>query len=436
MYKMNKDLLDKVRALNFWHKEQETGLIREELSAVLKLADSVPLALIITGVRRSGKTFLARQILKEKLKTIKPEQTLFINFEEPALEPYLNTESLQELYETYRYFLNREQQAYLVLDEVQNVPRWEKWVRIMMEKNENVKFIITGSSSKIFKSDLARVLSGRTVTFSLFPLNFRNFLEFKGHTLKKYESYSSLANYFNEYLEYGGFPLITTSSEKNVPLKELFDDILVKDIILKYQLRELEIKKLAVLLINNCAALTSVKRLQRSLEEIAKVKMSPTSINNYLHYFEDSFLFWFVPIYSYKIKEQLQYPRKGYCIDTGMINAVTIKFFENRGKLYENVVALALLRDRGKENIFYWKNKAGHEVDFVVKEGLKIKELLQVCVTLTPEVKVREERALLQAAEEFKVGGGTIITEDHEGQESKEGKKIKYIPLWKWLLEK
>lgn len=439
MYQMiKKDLLDKVQDLNFWFKEQETGLKREELDGVLKFVEDKQMALVIAGVRRAGKTFLTKQILKESLKTIKPEQTLRINFEDPSLEPYLNTAALEELYQTYRYYLNKEDFAYLVLDEVQNLPGWEKWVRIMMEKGEKVKFIITGSSSKVFKDELARVLSGRTIVFSLFPLNFRNFLEFKNYQLKKYESYASLAGLLNEYIEYGGFPLIVLAKEevKKDYLKQLFDDILLKDIITKYKLRELEIKKLAVILINNFSSLASVKKLVNLMQEIAKTKISPTSVNKYLYYFEEAFLFFFLPIFSYKIKEQMQYPRKAYCIDTGLINALSLKFAENIGKLYENVVAINLLRKQGKENLFYWKNPRHEEVDFVVKEGLKIKQLIQVCYDLKDDkVKKRELRALNEASQELRCGDLLVISEDYEGEEEVEGKKVKFMPLWKWLIE-
>ncbi|MBI4980327.1 ATP-binding protein [Candidatus Woesearchaeota archaeon] len=434
---MNKELLDKIQELNFWYKEQDTGLGREELKKIMKFTEDKGMALVIAGVRRAGKTFLAKQILTEKLKEIKPEQTLIINFEDPSLGPFLNVESLQELYQTYRYFVNKEEVAYVVLDEVHNVPNWEKWVRIMMEKNEKIKFIITGSSSKIYKDKISTVLSGRTVVFSLFSLSFRNFLSFKKHHFKTYESYASVVNLLHEYLEYGGFPLIVLAQEevKKEYLKQLFEDILVKDIIAKYKLRELEIKKLAVILINNFSSLISVGKLEKLMQEIAKTKMSPTSINNYLYYFEEAFLFFFVPIFSYKIKEQMQYPRKAYCIDSGLINALSLKFSENIGKLYENTVALDIFRKYGKDNLFYWKDSSGREVDFIVKEGLEIKQLIQVCYDLSKtETKEREIRSLLAAMEEFKLEEGMVITENYEAEEEVKGKKIKFIPLWKWLL--
>ncbi len=431
---MNKELLDKIQTLNFWFKEQETGFRRNELDEVLKFIEDTKTAIIITGIRRAGKTFLARQILKEKLKTIQPEQTLFINFEDPALEPYLNTNSLEELYQTYRYFLNKDKLMYLVLDEVQNIPKWEKWVWFMMDLGDKVKFIITGSSSKIFKGEYASTLSGRTITFNISSLDFTDFLRFKGYSLKKNESYSSLSPLLHEFIEFGGFPLIVLNNEKNSYLKQLFEDIILKDIILKYNLRELEIKKLAVLMVNYFSSLISVRRMQRTMEEIAQTKISPTSINNYFYYLEDSYLFFMVPIFSYKIKEQMLYPKKVYCSDTGIINALTLKFSENIGRLYENLVAITLIKKAGKENVCYWKDSQGHEIDFVVKENLSVSQLIQVSYKINDDNKERELTSLIKAMDEFKLKKGTVITENYESQEKISGKTITFIPLWKWLL--
>ena len=434
---MDKTLLEKIQDLNYWHKAQDSGVERTELADLLRFSEDKEFVLAITGLRRSGKTYLAKQLLKEKIKKASPEQTLYINFEDPALEPYLSTGSLTELYNAYRYYLNKDKEAYVVLDEVQNVPKWEKWVRIMLEKRENVKFIITGSSSKFFKGELSKALTGRAVNQIIFPLSFKDFLNFKKYDLKAFESYSSLAAYLNEYLEYGGLPLVVLSEQdrKNTYLKELFEDIITKDIIIKYALREPEIKKLAVLLLNNYASYVSVRKMRNIMETIAKTKISPTSVNNYLYYLEDAHLFFFIPIFSYKIKDAMLYPRKAYCIDTGFINAINSRYSENIGRTYENTVAAELLRRNGKESIFYWKSQKT-EVDFAIKEGQKITELIQVAYSVDdPKTKEREVNALIEASEELDCDNLMIITEKQEADEMHEGKKIKYVPLWKWLLD-
>lgn len=436
---IKKELLEKIADFNFWQKKQETGILRNELKQILKFANDKNYALIIAGIRRAGKTYLCRQILQEKIKKgIKPEQTLYINFEDPILEPYLNTDSLADFYETYRYALNKKAFAYIVLDEVHRVPNWEKWVRIMLEKKENVKFILTGSSSKFYKDKQAEVLTGRGLTLFLSPLCFSDFLFFKNYSLKKIESHQNLAPLLTEYLEFGGFPLIVLEQDKTkkqIYLKELFNDIITKDIIMKYKLREMDVKKLAVVLINQFSSLISTRRLKNFLEEITRTKISPTSINNYLEYFANSFAFLFIPIFSYKVKEALRYPKKVYSMDTGLINALCLRFSENIGRLYENLVAKTLWQKHGQENIFYWKGQ-DKEVDFLLKQNNKPKQLIQVCFDIkNKQTKTRETQSLIKASQELKCKDLLIITQNLETQEKINNQIIKFTPLWTWLLK-
>lgn len=291
---MKKNILEKLQDFNFWFKNQDVGIEREELQYVLNFIDEKNTVLVIAGVRRSGKTYLAKQMLNTALKTLKKEQTLYANFEDPSLTASLDINGLQELYDSYRYFLNKNEFTIIVFDEIHNIAEWEKWIRIMLEKKENVKLIVTGSSSKIFKSKISEILTGRTLVYLLYPLSFSDFLKFKGYQLKKVESYQSLKMFLTEYLEYGGFPqIVLIEKEKNAFLKQLFDDIVIKDIIITYNLREIDIRKLATLLINYFTSQISVRRLVNLMQTVLKVKLSPTSINNYLHFFEESFLFLF-----------------------------------------------------------------------------------------------------------------------------------------------
>jgi len=431
-----KELLDIVAELNFWYKEQDTGVKRDELEEVMTLVDIKDTAAVILGVRRAGKTVLSKQILKKKLETIKKEQTLYINFEDKKLEPFLNADILDNVYETYRYHINKDT-AYIVLDEVHNVDGWEKWVRMMLEKKENVKIIVTGSGSKILTPKLGSVLTGRKITYSLFPLSFGGFLKFKGID-KGYLPRKEKDSLLREYTEFGAFPLVVLSEkpeQKKYFLQELYDDIITKDIMLRYRLREENIlRKTAYLTINSFAKYMSIRKTRNSLKSIMKLNVSPSTLSYYLEYFEKSFLFIFLPIFSYNIKDQMQYPRKVYCIDTGLINAIIPRFSENLGRLYENIVCIELKR-RGKE-IYYWKNPRREEVDFVVKDGLEVKQLIQVCYDIGDEnTKQRETKALLNASKELKCKNLLVIADDAEGEEKIKGKTIKYAPLWKWLLQ-
>lgn len=435
---VNQKLLEIIADFNFWQKKQDVGIPREELQELLRFADDKDFVLIVAGVRRSGKTFLCRQILQEKINQgVKPEQTLYINFEDPALEPYLNTDSLSDFYDTYRHNLNKESFAYIVFDEIQNVPNWEKWVRIMIDKKTKAKFILTGSSSKFYKGKQAEILTGRGLTFFLFPLQFTDFLKFKNYSLKKVESHQGLSSLLTEYLEFGGFPLIVLEpdkTKKQIYLKELFDDIITKDLIVKRKLREPDIRQLAVALINQFSALVSVRRSQTFLADMNLAKISPMTINSYLGYFASSFLFLFMPIFSYKAKEIIRYPKKIYCVDTGLINCLGVRFSDNIGRLYENIAAKFIWQKYGKDNLFYWKNQA-REVDFVIKQGKSVFQLIQVCFNLkTSKVKEREISALVEASDELKCDNLLVITSDYQAKEKFKGKTINFIPLWQWLL--
>ena len=430
-----KELLDIISELNFWHKDQDAGIEREELNEILKIMDMPKIAVIILGVRRAGKTYLTRQILREKIKKIKKEQTLYVNFEDNRLEPYLNKNILDDIYETYRYYINKKNFAYLILDEIHNIEGWEKWVRIMLEKNENVKIIITGSGSRILTPKLASVLTGRKITYNLFPLSFKDFLKFKKinreHIIKKDRN-----SLLREYIEFGSIPLVVlteSNEQKKYFLGEVYNDIITKDIMFRYRLREESVlKKVSYFVINSFSKYVSIRKIRNSLKTIMNVSVSPSTLSYYLEYFEKSFLFIFLPIFSYKIKDQMQYPRKVYCIDTGLINAIIPKFSENIGNFYENIVAVELRR-KNKE-IYYWKNENG-EVDFIVKDGLKIKELIQVCYDIKDEkTKKREIKSLIYASKELKCNNLMVITDDYGKEENIDNKRIKYITLWEWLL--
>ncbi|MEW5896991.1 MAG: ATP-binding protein [Nanoarchaeota archaeon] len=436
--------LDLVADLNFWYKKQETGIPRKELTQVLKLIDMKDVSFFILGVRRAGKTFLAKQILEKKIEAgLKKEQTFYINFEDKRLEPYLNSKLLDQLYANYREELNPRDFFYLVLDEVHNVEGWEKWIRMMLERREKLKIIVTGSGSKILTPKLATVLTGRKLKYDLFPLSFEQFLEFKQEK-RKYRKKEDNLRFLNEYLKFGGLPLVVLSGSKEQKryfLQELYDDIITKDISFRFRLREEKLlRKVSFLVMNNFAGYVSIRKIKNALKSMLQESISPSTLSNYFECFSRSFLFIFLPIFSFNIKDQEQYPKKVYCIDTGLINAIIPKFSENLGRFYENIVAVELLRRKATESdkeIYYWKNPLQEEVDFVVKGGLKVKQLIQVCYDLNDEkVKKRELRGLLKASEELKCSDLLIISEKKDGEEKIGNRKVKYFPLWKWLLEK
>jgi len=441
-----KEIIAVLAPLNYWGKDQDTGFNREDyLKTIEKFSKAKEDIIAITGVRRAGKTYLSKQFLKLLIKKgIAKEQTFYVNFEEPKIEPFLSLDLLDNIYEAYRTIINKEDFAYIVLDEIQNIPQWEKWARIMQEKKENIKLLITGSSSKLLSKELSTVLTGRILGINIFPLDFKEFLNFKGLELNKEYSLltqkKKILRLLNEYINYGGFPKVALEKDdavKSQMLKEIFEGIIYRDIISRYRIINTVVaRNAAEITLNNFSSLISANNLRNILMGLSKKKISPNFIVNLLDHLEKTFLICQIPIFSYKIKEQKLYQKKVYCIDNGLINAIAFRFSRDIGKLYENTVAIELLKRYGKEKLFYWKSGKHEEVDFLIKEGLKIKRMIQVCYNIEErDIKKREIKALLKASKELKCKDLLVITEEKEGEEKIERNKIKYIPLWKWLLE-
>jgi hypothetical protein len=309
------------------------------------------------------------------------------------------------------------------------------------EKHENAKIIITGSSSKLLSSEFATVLTGRSLKLEVYPGSFREFLSFKGMQLKTgyniLTKSDDIQRMLPEYLKYGGLPKVILEDNETIKkefLTEIFEGIIYRDVISRYNIKDTHLVRIvAELGINYFSSLMSANKLRNTIINIIKRKISPNLIVDLLNHLENAYLLFFVPIYSYKIKDQKQYPKKIYCIDTGLINTVSFRFTEDTGKLYENVVAVEL--KRRKKEIYYWKDANHWEVDFVLKDGLKVTQLIQVCYdTRNPETKNRELKSLVNAGEEFKCDNLLVITKDYESEEEFKGEKIKFIPLWKWLM--
>ncbi len=382
---------------------------------------------IITGIRRSGKSTLMYQIIQNLLKKgINREQILFINLEDKKLEK----DSLDDIYLSYKENINIDKKAFIFLDEIHRKKDWESWIRKKYDLKTNDKFIISGSSSYLLKREYSTLLTGRNITFEVFPLSFEEFLAFKGITINKEniakgmvleKTKINILKNLSEYLSLGGFPEITLKQEpyKLKILEQYFDDILYKDIVDRYNLNSQKAKDLALFFTTNFTGLISLRNVRKALE------LSYDTIKDYLSYFKEAFLFFTLDHFSYSFKEQKTLPSKIYCIDNGLRNAVSFMHSKDEGKLAENLVLIELKR-RNKYP-YYWKNNG--EVDFVIKN--KDQSITAVNVTYTDEINEREIRSLLEFKEKFKKTGKLIlITKNTEKIET----EISYVPLWIWLL--
>lgn len=430
------ELLEILYDWNFWKQKLDCGRERGDyLEKCLRfLKTNVVVAVI--GVRRSGKSYIMRSMVRNLIAGgVDGKNTLMVNFEDRRFSEF-HPKLLDEIYETYLEFLKPDEKPFLFLDEIHNVPKWEKWVRTMHELGK-AKIIISGSSSKLLAGELATVLTGRHLDVSVFPLSFKEFLYFKNLEVKDRLDIVSkkieVRGAFNEYFEFGGFPEVVLSSEKKQLLLTYFDDILTKDIEKRYKLKKSEkLRALARFYLTNISNSITFNSLKNSLDT------TTNTIEKYSSYLEEANLVFFVKKFSFKVREQEKSPRKAYSIDAGLANSVGFKFSSNAGRIAENVVAIQLkknVREDPNTEVYYWKDFHGREVDFVVKEGTRIKQLIQVCYGMENlDAKQRETKALLKASKELKCSRLLIITEDMEGEEEAKGKTIGYIPLWKWLL--
>ncbi len=426
------ELLEILQDWNFWKKELDTGKERKRyLEKCLRfLKTNVVIAII--GVRRAGKSYIIRQVIKKLIENrAKRKNILMVNFEDRRFAEFY-PKLLDEVYETYLEFLKPDNKPFIFLDEVHNVPKWERWVRTMQELGK-AKIVVSGSSAKLLAGELATLLTGRHLDLVVFPLSFKEFLYFKNLNIKNKLDLAAkkieIKRYFREYLEFGGFPEVVLSKEKKQLLLTYFDDIITKDIEKRYNLREREkLRALARFYLTNISSRITFSSLSKFLNT------TTNTVEKFSSYLEEANILFFVKRFSFKIKEQEKSPRKVYAIDVGLANAVGFKFSANFGRVAENIVAIELKRNSNAE-IYYWKNPQHQEVDFVVKQNSKVKQLIQVCWNIHEyRTKKRELKPLLKASKELKCKNLLVITSDYESEEKIYGKKIRFIPLWKWLL--
>ncbi len=422
--------IGKLGEWNPWWENKElikefSGFYRKKYESLIKSIE-IREIIVIVGVRRAGKSTLMYQMIESLLKKgIGAEQILFVNLDDKSF----NNESLEEIYSAYRENINPSKKAYVFFDEIHRKDEWEAWIKKKYDLKENCKFVVSGSCSYLLKREYSSLLTGRNLTFEIFPLSFEEYLFFKnlpfnknlikkGITLK---SKNEIIHNFKNYLEQGGFPEIFFAKDefKFKILKQYFDDILYKDIISRHQINSKNAGDLALYLITNFTSRISLRNLRNSLG------ISYDSIKDYLSYYIEAYLFFNLEFFSYSVKEQKARASKIYCIDNGLRNAVSFKFSKDEGKLAENLVFIELKR-REKE-IFYWENKG--EVDFIVKEN---DNLTAINVCYSDEIDSREINSLEEFGEEFKTKTKKMIILTKNTEKKQGG--IEFIPLWKWLL--
>ncbi|MFA7615860.1 MAG: ATP-binding protein [Weeksellaceae bacterium] len=376
---------------------------------------------IISGVRRCGKSSLL-YLIKEKL-GLKENQFCYFNFDDERINTDVSI--FNELYALHLEMYDTE--PVFFFDEIQIIPGWQKFVNRMHEQGK--KIFVTGSNAQLLSSEIATSLTGRAKILELFPFSFAEYLRFfdKNYDLNALSTSkkAALKADLTRYLEMGGFPLVIKEADLEL-LNGWFQDILYRDIVARYKLTSTDaLRQIAVFLLTNIGKLFSYATLQ----QISGVKSSK-SVKDFLTYFENSYLFYYLKKFDYSVKKQIMNSRKVYAIDNGVANRIGINFSKNTGRLMENAVFVELMRR--KKEVYYFKGK--NECDFLITENLKPFLAIQLTYELTETSFARETAGLLEAMETYKIPKGLLITfeEVHDFQIE----NIETVTLYEWLLKK
>jgi hypothetical protein len=412
-----------------------TDFIEKELNNVKKRNINVPLdtkkIVSLVGIRRSGKTYILFDLINELRKKIDRRNVVYINFEDDRLFG-ITLRELDLLLEGYFELFpqKREEKLYFFFDEIQEIENWEKFIRRIYD-NYDVSIYITGSSSKLLSKEISTSLRGRSINFEVFPLSFREFLEFKGVEVNLYssKSLSFIKNALEEYLKYGGFPEIIDEDDfiKREILQSYTDLIIYRDLIERYKIKNLALLKYMIkYLFSNPATLFSFTKFYNFLKTQG-FRVSKETIMDYYSYLEDVYAVFGVKIFRNSIKEQMRNPLKNYIVDNGFFYIFNAYLNEDYSKIYENTVFMHLRRKT--KNVFYYKLK--QECDFYADD-----KLINVSYDIEhPQTLKREIDSLKEAMEFFSRDIAYLITKDKEDALKIENKTIKIIPLYKFLLD-
>lgn len=423
---------DAIRKWNPWWATPDalqslTGIRRDITPKISKMGGLRHIKDLI-GVRRCGKTTVMYQIIKLLVEDgASAKNIALLNFDDPEISSLPLNEVLDAVEKM------NPGTEYLFLDEIQQKDGWEKWVRVLYDTNRLKRIFVTGSSAALLSEDIGRVLTGRHLTFTVFPFSFKEYLLFLGwdNFDRDFLEYNKnrLSHHLDIYIACGGFPeaLGKNEFEAKAILTHVYNDILSRDIVSRHGASFEIARKISHFLLSNAAKEFSYRKIAGALN------ISVETAEKYVGYLVESFMLVTLDCFSFKILAQFKQNKKAYCVDTGLKNAVSFRISEDKGRLYENAVLMELKR-RGKE-VYYWKDEKKREIDFLIKDSEKIAQLIQVCGNLgDTKTKEREIKSLAEGMSQFKLKSGTIITENYDGEETVDDKKIAYIPLWRWML--
>ncbi len=409
--KIEEAVLDQTENLKY----KKSGIVR---NVNLQKIISTKQITVVSGVRRSGKSTLLLQLMKHF------DEFSYLNFDDERLINF-DVSDFQNLILIFKKY---SQTKVIFFDEIQNVTGWERFIRRIFD--EDYKIFITGSNAKLLSSELATHLTGRYIKIELYPFSFQEILNYNKVDYKKLSSNNKakILQLFDNYLTIGGFPEMIKYND-NEYLKRVYEDIIYKDLIVRYKIRNIkQFKNLSQYLFTNFTGELSYNSLKLALN----IK-SVTTVQEYVSYLEDSYLVFELYKYDYSLKKQYISNKKIYVIDNGVRNKIAFKFSDDNGKFLENIVFLELKRQQ--KELYFFKTKNNREIDFLYFEN-NTYYLVQVSYSLDNyKTRKREIKAIIDTNKEIPNTKNIILTYNEEEIITENNIKIEVIPIWKWLIK-
>lgn len=383
-------LIEILKRWNPWEKRIDSGIKRKNyLDKIIPYMERREV-IVLKGIRRSGKSTIVKQIISKLINDgVDKKQILYVNLEEYAFADSLDIRLFDEMLKVYKEYSFNKKRIYFFIDEIQKIPSWEKWVRTKYDLNENIKFIITGSSASLLSRELSTLLTGRNISFTVMPLSFAEFIEFT-----KTED-------LQQYMEFGGFPEVVlekSEEKKERLLQQYFEDIVHKDVIDRYAIRNTkQVIDLARYLVAASGSKVSINKLSKVFGA------AKDTLQSYINYMIDAYLLFEVAYFSYslRIRHDVSKLPKLYCADNGFVRVVNLGYSKNKGQMFENSVFVRLAEDRNE--ISYWALD-DCEVDFIADKTA-------INVTSTDRIPDRESKGLEEFSKKNK-GFRLLIVSD------------------------
>ncbi len=420
---------------NFWRTSPFKGIVRPRYINELERLSLTGQVLVVTGVRRSGKTTIMVQFMYHLIEsgTASPAQMLYVNFEDPRLPIDEGPALLDKILSAHRTFVYSEGVRYLLLDEVQRLPEWERWVRIQMDMRPDMRIIVSGSSAELLSRELGTLLTGRHLDVEVFPLDFAEYLRFHGidpdDPLEDADRIQSLTS---EYISSSAFPAVVLTPEPDMKERmvlQIYRDIINHDVARRYEVRKIEkLESVATTFMASVPGPITLNGTKRALGG----KVSLDSIDRYSRYLEETYLLFFIDTHSFSAGRRERSPKKVYAVDNGLLMAASHRYSSERGKLLENAVFLDIRR-MGLE-VYRLMDKK--EVDFLIWKGTAPLALVNVCLDVSDtKTRTREVDGLRRAMHAFEMEKGYIVTLNHtEIMDVDEG-VVEFVPYRRWALD-